>query len=567
MANRSDSWNSISTSGNVVKILWAHRAYSSDLEDPTSGFFECAVVILPDSCTFAAVRQLIYQQEIDVAKAVYGGCRRYRQFSDVKEGTYVSFTLESLEAETSHEFLSQLMKFNRSLQLGKFHFVSDALPLSQAQESIVSFNHIHDSFIILSPDTEMSIELPKSLSYQDEAPSEPALVRIPSLNVSVSPKEQYIELMPPPIDDLDIFGDEDKFIQVFERAIHNEDRTLRSNLMLEDGSKKICFTITEVLQVLQDRPPNGAVWADISGASPEDVKTFGNAFGVHPLTIEDCLPNCYTRQKLEPFRDYLFLVVESLHHYCHCPELMNSLRVLVFKNCVVSFHPLPLLGTSAARERLRKVFSSGYKKSVDVMDILHAILDSILDLDVPMVDSMVMESQNLEDLVFVLGSVERTDVLKRMSMARRKLSNFTQQLWPKRDILQSLVNAENIDFLTASHLAYFRDIYDHILVMLNKLQLSGDLLSTLESSYYAKISIEVSVTSNKMNQVMKQFNLVATIVLPLSFVTGLFGMNVKVPGQFGEDGFDTLNAFWIILGSMAFLTALMLYLFRLSNWL
>lgn len=148
-----------------------------------------------------------------------------------------------------------------------------------------------------------------------------------------------------------------------------------------------------------------------------------------------------------------------------------------------------------------------------------------------------------------------------MGMARRKLSSFRQQIWPKRDILQSLVDVDNVEFLRVSHVAYFRDIYDHVLVMLNKLEMSSDLLSTLESTYLAKVSIEVSVISNSMNQVMKRFSSVATVILPLTFLTGLMGMNVTIPGQTsGNDG--SLAPFFAIIFLMAAVACALLMWFK-----
>jgi magnesium transporter len=135
----------------------------------------------------------------------------------------------------------------------------------------------------------------------------------------------------------------------------------------------------------------------------------------------------------------------------------------------------------------------------------------------------------LEDLIYTLSRHEHRDLLKRMGVARRRLSHMRQRLWSKRDILVSLVSKDWETFLSGVQIPYLRDVYDHVVRMLQKLEIASELLSTLQSTYLSNVSIDTAEASNNVNAVMKTLSSVATIILPLTLVTGMFGMNVTVP--------------------------------------
>ncbi len=135
----------------------------------------------------------------------------------------------------------------------------------------------------------------------------------------------------------------------------------------------------------------------------------------------------------------------------------------------------------------------------------------------------------MDDLIYALSRNEHRDILKRMAEARRRLSYMRQRLWSKRDILVSLVSKDWENFLSGVQIPYLRDVYDHVVRMLQKLEIASELLSSIQSTYLSNVSIDVAEASNNVNAVMKTLSSVATIILPLTLVTGMFGMNVTVP--------------------------------------
>jgi magnesium transporter len=150
-----------------------------------------------------------------------------------------------------------------------------------------------------------------------------------------------------------------------------------------------------------------------------------------------------------------------------------------------------------------------------------------------------------------------------MGNARQNNIRYRQTLWPKRDILNNLVEREYVSTLKRDlTVAYFRDVYDHVVVMLQKLQILSEELTGLEESYLAKVSIGMSEVANDANEVLKQLTIFTAIVVPMTFVAGLFGMNVSIPFQTPGDDTGTLAAFFGILGFMAFFAITCLLIFK-----
>jgi len=132
----------------------------------------------------------------------------------------------------------------------------------------------------------------------------------------------------------------------------------------------------------------------------------------------------------------------------------------------------------------------------------------------------------------------------------------------KRDILVVLTSEKHVMLRQVK--LYMRDILDHIVLMLQQLQHAENVLNNVSSTYLALISIKMSESSHKLNEVMKRFSAVATIVIPLTLVSSLWGMNVQVPGETWGLG---LLWFGIILVGMCCWFCLALCLFKVKNWL
>jgi len=265
--------------------------------------------------------------------------------------------------------------------------------------------------------------------------------------------------------------------------------------------------------------------------------------------VEDCADPA-PREKLEIFSNYLFLVFHSLINEQN--RIISPIKVLVFPHLILSFHRTNIRAIRTIRERLETVYHNRIENSAWV---IHGLLDAIIDNYFPVVDRIVQEVENLDDIINTFSGREMKDVLKRLSATRKRLGFLRTKLWSKRDILMSLIGRDWQMFLTGVQIPYLRDVYDHVVTMLSQLDNSRDNIQSLESSYLASVNIDVAGYSNDVARATKQLSAVATVIMPLAWLTGLLGMNVPVPGMIQNNfGWGDLYIFEAILGVSAAFT-------------
>jgi len=166
------------------------------------------------------------------------------------------------------------------------------------------------------------------------------------------------------------------------------------------------------------------------------------------------------------------------------------------------------------------------------------------------VESLVRDLNDLDELITQLSSKELRDMLKRLALSRKRISHMRQRLWSKRDILVSLIGKDWKLFLSGVQIPYLRDVYDRVVMLLEKIETTSELLNVLHGNYLAVISIDVSEYSNDMGAVMQKLTEISTVLLPLSLVTGIFGMNLDIPWQTGYVNSDHIHKtvpFWILM--------------------
>ena len=295
-----------------------------------------------------------------------------------------------------------------------------------------------------------------------------------------------------------------------------------------------------------------------------------NVFGLHPLTTEDILLS-ETREKMELFDNYLLISVQiSLSRLSTWDEPDDSFNwfIAVYPDFILSFHSgeVPYFPSV-----LRRIKSSGGNLKPDW--IMYTVLDVIVEAYQNSVDIADSEAESLNEIISLLSDKEQSDILLRIGHARKRLSSLYRSLNPKREIVLNLINRKTILIHKKTYL-YLRDILDDCLSMLQKVEYSRETLTSAQANYLATVSLNVSKSSNQLNGVMNKLTLAATIFLPLNVITGMFGMNVRVPGQAGwkpgdseYDFNDTLGWFFIIDAIMLLVIVLLLWWAKKSKLL
>lgn len=297
----------------------------------------------------------------------------------------------------------------------------------------------------------------------------------------------------------------------------------------------------EVARALGEAGTRG--WIDLEGAAPAEIQALERCFRFHPLAIEDA-QNPKTRPKIEEYENFLFVVTRAVNDDPGPPALdLIPLFVFLDDRLIVTVHDRPLRSVSNALERLRKhpeVLGDGPDR------LFHHLLDQIVDSYFPIVEHVEERVDRLETRVFARPG---SRLLERIFAARKDVVALRRGLGPLREVVANLMSG--VPHVRAELRPFFRDVYDHVLRLLDELETNRDILSGLLEAYLSQINNRISI-------VMKQLAVLATIGLPFTIVTGFFGMNFKVMPWLDEP--------WGAAASVAIMAGLAVALFALFRW-
>lgn len=341
------------------------------------------------------------------------------------------------------------------------------------------------------------------------------------------------------------------------------DEKLKYTLYTQTGFKQY----KEV--VLEELPSEGPYWLDVVGATSLELSNLATLFRIHPLTIEDVQVQD-DREKCEMFEEYLFIAVRTVDQTgpAICDEwgrqvpLPANVYVVLFADRVLTIHQsfLPHIPSVINRLERDRRFSE-----LTADWIMYAILDDIVDEFMSGIKTLELEADSIEDLVLVLSQSDRHEMLRRIGAARKRVTHLLRLLKPKIDVMKALTQ-RNGDRLQSHTITYLRDIYDHVQLMVDNLNHHNDTLDRSHSNYIGQINIEMADFSNRMTWVINKLSAAAVLAVPLSLITGMWGMNVPVPGQ-PDTKIKDYGPFFVIIGSMFFLMLCMFLVSRRFEWL
>ncbi|PSR83305.1 magnesium transporter ALR2 [Coniella lustricola] len=290
-------------------------------------------------------------------------------------------------------------------------------------------------------------------------------------------------------------------------------------------------------------------WLNINCPLEEEVRGICKAFGVHPLTVEDIITQ-EAREKIELFRSYYFAIFRSytavLDEDGEREFEPFNMFVIVFRQGMVTFsHNLNPVA-SMVRERI-----SSLKDYVDLSSdwICYAIIDNIIDNFGPAIIECQNAAEALDDDVYRArpDNEEHYPFLPKLGHIRKNIMGLMRLLGGKADVLKGFTKRCNENYQVTPRMEvglYLGDIQDHVVTMMNTLGHLERMLSRAHSNYLAQLSIDSITQGTRANNVLSKITFLASIIVPLNVVTGLFGMNVAVP--FSKSG--SLVPFFVIVG-------------------
>ncbi|KAK3813613.1 MAG: magnesium transporter [Linnemannia gamsii] len=308
---------------------------------------------------------------------------------------------------------------------------------------------------------------------------------------------------------------------------------------------------TEGPRVFSDLLKDGCFWIDILDPSDFDMQILSKHFHIHPLTIED-ISTEEVREKYEVFRNYYFVCFRTFDQDYNSGSYLQpaSMYSIVMREGIITFHFLPTTHHLNVLRRLEQ-FHSHITLTPDWIN--YALLDDITDSFASPIQTIEYEVDSIDDLVLLLRENETTDMLRRIGSCRKNVMAISRLLMNKADVIRGLMKRFDERYMMSAGeteiMLYLGDILDHVLTMLQSLNSHEKVLGRSHSNYLAQISLEINQLSNKTNSVVGTLTFFASLIVPMTFVAGLWGMNVHVPGQPGE-GDEPLYWFYGLVGAM-----------------
>jgi magnesium transporter len=286
----------------------------------------------------------------------------------------------------------------------------------------------------------------------------------------------------------------------------------------------------------------GPVWIDVLDPDEESLAAVSKRFPLPPLAVEDCLHDPQ-RPKLDTYHDLSFLI-------WILPQVMigdgfkaHELDVFLGEEHLVTVHRSDITPLSRALSNAEAFLSRGAEWT------LHAILDMAVDEVFPLVDALSDELEELESLMLAEAQPVH---LQRLYSVKRALVSLHKIVGPERDIVRGLARLEA--FVEPDAYMYFQDVGDHLARLV-------DQIDTYREVANGTMDIYLSAQSNRMNQIMKQLTVVATIFMPLTLISGIYGMNFRyMPELQWRYGYFGV---WIAMGLIA--VGMFTY-FRRKDW-
>jgi len=297
-------------------------------------------------------------------------------------------------------------------------------------------------------------------------------------------------------------------------------------------------------------------WINVNGLHEVDIiEKIGNQFGLHPLILEDIL-NTGQRPKYEDFENYICIVLKMLYVDEKTSDIHAEQVSIVFgKTFVISFQEQAGDVFNGIRERIRQDKGKVRKMGADYL--AYALIDAIVDHYFLILERL---GENIEDVEEELVANPTPRNLRAIQNLKRDAIFLRKSVWPLREMINSMQRVET-GLVKKTTGVYLRDLYDHIIQVIDTIETMRDMISGILDIYLSSIS-------NRMNEVMKVLTIIATIFIPITFITGIYGMNFN-PGisQLNMPELNWKFGYIFAWAAMILIVVSMLSYFRKKKWI
>lgn len=297
------------------------------------------------------------------------------------------------------------------------------------------------------------------------------------------------------------------------------------------------------------RDTDTVTWINIDGlGNTEVIERIGKHYHIHPLILEDIL-NTGQRPKFEDLETYLYVNLTMLQ--LAGPERNikgEHVSLIIGHNFLLSFQEDVGDVFDPVRDRIRK---EGRIRKFGPDYLAYALIDDIVDNYFLVIEHLEEQVETLEEELVTNATPSS---LHKINNLKKSMIFLRKSIWPLREVISGMERTES-SLIKESTLIYLRDVYDHVIQVIDTLETIRDMVSGM-------IDIYLSGLSYKMNEIMKVLTLIATIFIPLTFVAGVYGMNFRYMPELAWE-----HGYYMVWGIMIAMVLVMICYFRKKQWI
>lgn len=318
---------------------------------------------------------------------------------------------------------------------------------------------------------------------------------------------------------------------------------IRTHILYDDGR----VDCDAPLEAASEPPPNTTVWVDMLAPNPEELRLLSEMWRFHPLAVED-VTHLQKRSKYERYPTHGFLVTQALDRTTPNDPL-DTVPISVFlrPSLVVSVRPRNV----AAVDRVVQALATYPERVGSHADrLVHALIDAVID---EYTATLYEFEERVDTLEAQASRAEGEQLVEALVRVRRDLLMLRRMTLPQIEVVRRFVDAEPTDLGGGARI-YFRDVLDHLNIIVDQTNL---LLEVCNGT----LQVHINAVNERLNKVMKYMAIVSTLLLPMTVISGTFGMNFDViPIQ------HQVYGFWMAVGMMMASAVILLAIFRARRW-
>lgn len=295
---------------------------------------------------------------------------------------------------------------------------------------------------------------------------------------------------------------------------------------------------------------DSVTWINVDGLKhTEQIENIGQQYELHPLVLEDIV-NTTQRPKIDEYENYLFIVLKMLYYDKEENIVIEQVSFVLGKNYVITFQESEGDVFNTIRERLR--LGNGRIRGLKSDYLMYALIDAIVDNYFSIIEVLGNKIEDLETELFAGQAKEDTNI--QIQQLKREILKVRRAIFPLREIINRIEKGEH-PLIYKRTITYYRDIYDHLIQVSENIDIYREMIWSLMDMYMTTIS-------NRMNEVMKVLTIISSIFIPLTFLSGIYGMNFEFIPEL-----KYRYSYFILLGVMLVMFVALIFYFKKKKWL